>query len=55
MEFIVVIIIVGIAVTLLGRSYYKKYKKGHQSGCGCDSCPADASCCELPERREKHI
>jgi hypothetical protein len=54
-ENIVVIIIVGIAVAFLGRSYYKKYKKGNQGSCGCTSCPADASCCELPERREKHI
>ncbi len=55
MENIVVIIIVGIAVAFLGRSYYKKYKKGNQGSCGCTSCPADASCCELPKERHKHI
>ncbi len=55
MENIVVMIIVGLAAAFLGRSYYKKYKKSNQSSCGCTSCPANASCCELPEGREKHI
>jgi hypothetical protein len=54
-EYIAVLFIVGAAVAFLGRSYYKKYKKGNQGSCGCTSCPADASCCEMPEERERHM
>jgi hypothetical protein len=54
-ENIVVIVIVGMAAAFLGRSYYKKYKKGKQSSCGCSSCPVDASACDHPEERQKHI
>jgi hypothetical protein len=54
METIIVIIIVALAAAFLGRSYYKKYKSGRNQGsCGCTSCPADASCCELQERRDQ--
>jgi len=49
MENIIVIIIVALAAAFLGRSYYKKYKKGNQGGCGCKSCPSGSSCCQLPE------
>jgi hypothetical protein len=55
MENIIVLIIVGLAVGLLGRSYYKKYKKGNQGSCGCSSCPTDAACCEFPGEREKQL
>ncbi|CAB1063042.1 hypothetical protein D1BOALGB6SA_7825 [Olavius sp. associated proteobacterium Delta 1] len=55
MENIIVIIIVGVAAGLLGRSYYKKYKKGNQGSCGCSSCPTDAACCELPGEKEKQL
>ena len=55
METFIVIIIVGLAGGLLGRHYYKKYKKGNQGSCGCSSCPADAACCELPGEREKQL
>ena len=55
MENAAVIIIVAIAAGLLGRSYYKKYKKGNQGSCGCSSCPTDAACCELPEKRDKQL
>lgn len=55
METIVVVIIVGMAAAFLGRSYYKKYKKGNPCGCGCTSCPVDASACEFPQERQKHI
>ena len=55
METIIVLIIVGLAAGLLGRNYYKKYKKGNQGSCGCSSCPADAACCEIPGEREKQL
>jgi len=55
MENLIVIIIVGVAAGLLGRSYYKKYKKGNQCGCGCTDCATDTSSCEFPEEREKQI
>ncbi|CAB1079098.1 hypothetical protein D1AOALGA4SA_6815 [Olavius algarvensis Delta 1 endosymbiont] len=55
MENFIVIVIVGVAAGLLGRSYYKKYKKGNQASCGCSSCPTDAACCETPEPREKQL
>ena len=52
METIIVLIIVGAAAGLLGRHYYKKYKKGNQGSCGCSSCPTDAACCDLPEKKD---
>lgn len=55
MENIIVIIIVAVAAGLLGRSYYKKYKKGNQCGCGCTDCAADISTCEFPEAKEEQI
>ena len=55
MENLIVIIIVGLAAGLLGRNYYKKYKKGNQCSCGCTSCPTDTSSCEFPEEREKQL
>jgi hypothetical protein len=53
MENLIVIIIVGVAAGMLGRSYYKKYKKSNQGSCGCSSCPTDAACCEFPEQKDK--
>ena len=53
METLIVVIIVGVAAGLLGRNYYKKYKKGNQGSCGCTSCPTDSSCCEFPEERQQ--
>jgi len=50
-ENLIVIIIVGVAAGLLGRSYYKKYKKGNQCSGGCSSCSADTSSCEIPEEK----
>jgi len=55
METLIVIIIVGVAAGLLGRSYYKKYKKGDSCSCGCTSCATDSSSCQIPEEREKQI
>jgi hypothetical protein len=55
MENLIVVIVVALAAGLLGRSYYKKYKKGNQAGCGCSSCPSDAACCEIPEEREQQF
>jgi hypothetical protein len=55
MENIIVIIVVGLAAGLLGRSYYKKYRKGNQCGCGCTSCPTETTTCEFPEEREKQL
>jgi hypothetical protein len=52
METFIVIIIVGIAVGLLGRHYYKKYKKGHQCTGGCSCCTMDTSSGESPEKRD---
>ena len=52
MENLIVIIIVGVAAGLLGRSYYKKFKKGNQCSCGCTSCSTDTSSCEFPEERD---
>ena len=49
MENLLVIIIVGLAVFFIGRSYYKKFTKSDQCSCGCKSCPTDASTCDLPE------
>ena len=55
METLIVIIIVGVAAGLLGRSYYKKYKKGNQCSGGCSSCSADTSSCEIPEERDAQL
>jgi len=55
MENLIVIIIVAIAAGLLGRHYYKKYKKGNQCSCGCTSCATDASACEFPEERDAQL
>ena len=55
MENLVVIIIVALAAGLLGRSYYKKYKKGNACDCGCTSCSTDTTSCEFPEEREKQL
>jgi hypothetical protein len=55
MENIVVLLIVALAAGLLGRSYYKKYKKGNQCSCGCTSCPTDTDSCEFPEERKKQL
>ena len=55
MENLIVIIIVAVAAGLLGRSYYKKYKKGNQCSGGCSSCSTDTSSCEFPEEREKQV
>ena len=54
-ENIVVIIIVVLAAGLLGRNYYKKYKKGNQCSSGCNCCSADTSSCEFPEERDKQV
>jgi hypothetical protein len=53
MENILVIIIVGLAVFFLGRSYYRKYKKKDACGCGCTDCPTDTSACELPQAQNE--
>ena len=53
MENIAVILIVAVAAGLLGRSYYKKYKKGNQCSGGCDGCSTDTSSCEFPDEREE--
>ena len=55
MENIIVILIVALAAGLLGRSYYRKYKKGNACSCGCTSCSTDATSCEFPEEREKQL
>jgi uncharacterized protein (UPF0333 family) len=55
MENIIVVIIVVLAAVYIGRSYYKKYKKGNQCSCGCAACPADTSSCDFPEERSKQI
>jgi hypothetical protein len=55
METFIVIIIVGIAVGLLGRHYYKKYKKGHQCRGGCSCCTMDTSSGESPEKRDPQL
>jgi hypothetical protein len=55
MQNLIVIIIVGLAVVYIGRSYYKKYKKGNQCSCGCEGCAADTSSCDLPEASGKQI
>jgi len=53
MENLIVLVIVGVAAGLLGRSYYKKYKKGNQCSGGCGGCSTDTSSCELPDDREE--
>jgi hypothetical protein len=53
MENLLVILIVGLAVFFIGRSYYRKYTKKDQCSCGCTSCPTDASTCDLPEAKKK--
>ncbi len=55
MENLIVIIFVGLAAGLLGRSNYKKYRKGNQCSCGCTDCPTETSACEYPEERNKHV
>jgi hypothetical protein len=55
MENIAVILIVAVAAGLLGRSYYKKYKKGNQCSGGCSSCSTDTSSCEFPEERDTQL
>jgi len=55
MENIIVLIIVGVAAGLLGRSYYKKYKKGNQCSGGCSGCSTDTSSCEFPDEREESL
>ena len=55
MENVIVIIIVVLAAAYLGRTYYKKYKKGSQCSCGCAACPTDTSSCDLPEAQGKSI
>ena len=55
METLIVIIIVGVAAGLLGRSYYKKYKKGNQCSGGCGGCSTDTSSCEFPDEREEQL
>lgn len=55
MENLIVIIIVGVAAGLLGRNYYKKYKKGNQCSCECTSCPTDTASCEFPEEGDKQL
>jgi len=53
METIIVIVIVGLAAGFVGRRFYQNYLKKNQScGCGCASCPTDASTCELPDAKE---
>jgi len=52
MQIILVILIVGLAVFFIGRSYYRKYTKKDQCSCGCASCPTDASACDLPEAKK---
>jgi hypothetical protein len=53
MENILVIIIVGLAVFFLGRSYYRKYTKKDSCSCGCTSCPTDVASCDLPQAKKK--
>jgi hypothetical protein len=55
MENLIVIIIVALAAGLLGRSYYKKYKKDNQCSGGCCSCSTDTSSCEFPEERDTQL
>ena len=55
MENIAVILIVAVAAGLLGRSYYKKYKKGNQCSDGCSCCSSDTSSCEFPEERDTQV
>jgi hypothetical protein len=55
MENLIVIIIVGIAAGLLGRSYYKKYKRGNQCSGGCCSCSSDASSGAIPEEGDTQL
>jgi hypothetical protein len=55
MENITVILIVALAAGLLGRHYYKKYKKGDSCSSGCTSCSTDTSSCEFPDEREKQV
>ena len=55
MENIIVLLIVAFAAGLLGRNYYKKYKKGNQCGCGCTSCEVDSASCEYPEEGDKQL
>jgi len=55
MENLIVIIIVAVAAGLLGRHYYKKYKKGNQCRGGCSSCSTDTSSCEFPDERDAQL
>ena len=55
MENIIVIAIVGLAAGLLGRSYYKKYRKGNSCNCGSTDCPTESSACENPEARNQQV
>lgn len=54
-ENILVVVIVALAAGLLGRNYYKKYKKGNACSCGCSDCAADTSACDLTEAQGKSI
>ena len=55
MENVIVILIVALAAGLLGRGYYKKYKRRNQCGCGCTSCQVDVASCEFPDERDKQL
>lgn len=54
MENIIVILIVGLAATYIGRLYYKKYKKSNPGSCGCSACPTDATSCGFADERETY-
>ncbi|MDM8518097.1 FeoB-associated Cys-rich membrane protein [Desulfobacterales bacterium HSG16] len=48
MELFIVITIVGAAVAYLANTFYKSFKPGKSSSCGCsgcscDTCPAQSS------------
>jgi hypothetical protein len=53
MQNILVILIVGLAVFFIGRSYYRKYTKKNQCSCGCTSCSTDTTACDLPQAKKK--
>jgi hypothetical protein len=55
MENLIVIIIVGLAAGMLGRHYFKKYKKGDSCSSGCTSCSTDTPTCESPDLGERQI
>ncbi len=46
MDNLIVILIVGLAVAYIFKTFYKKFKKRNEMSCGCSGCDAGSETCE---------